>query len=321
MSESTEWSTWTGVLAVEDVTGAQGRSIAPGMLTWPMLPAPLFRMDGNESEYVGTITRIARIGDRLEASGRIAGYPEGAVLAVHMHIDAQGVRPRDRGQDPLRIDGGSIVGARLADLPTWPGAEIVVGALEGAAPTGRAGGDIHTPRSDVRTARSAIHTARLLLRPLGSPQDPTPGAGDSELRFALDLAATGQHIGEATLSIESDEHGTGRLSCVLHPGAGGQGLATEACAAILGLALDERGGIGLHRVIARMDGGNLGAARLAARLGMRQEAHHRRAELVDGQWSDILVYAMLAEDWPTAAPALPAAPESAPGTPSGPPRR
>ncbi|MCW2604976.1 MAG: hypothetical protein JWN61_3111, partial [Pseudonocardiales bacterium] len=80
MTETAAWSTWTGVLAIEDEAAADGRSIEPGALNWPMMPVPLFRMDGNESEYVGTILEISRSGGRLVASGRIAGYREGAVL-------------------------------------------------------------------------------------------------------------------------------------------------------------------------------------------------------------------------------------------------
>ena len=123
-----DWLPWSGVLAVEGEPGADGRSIEPGRLVWPILPVPLIAMDGNEAIYTGRIEAIARIDGRLEARGRIGGVAAGTTLAVHVHIDAQGVRPADRGDDPRRIPGGAVVGARLADEPLWLEAVITVGA-------------------------------------------------------------------------------------------------------------------------------------------------------------------------------------------------
>lgn len=303
VTESAVWSTWTGVLALEDQPGADGRSIAPDALTWPMMPVPLFRMDGNESEYVGTITRISRRDGRLEASGRIGGYPPGAVLAVHMHIDAQGVRPKDRGTDPRRIDGGAIVGARLADLATWPEAVIVVDAAAPAppAPPAPPAEPAASGLGPTLRLRPPIRTARLRLRPVDGAA--ALGADGQSLTLGIELASGGALIGEVVVSWPSSDHGSGEISCAIDPEAMGQGYATEACAAVVGLAFDPDGGLGLHRVVTRMHGGNTAAARLAERLGLRQEAHHRRAEHVDGQWADVLIYAVLAEEWATGGPA------------------
>ena len=74
----------------------------------------------------------------------------------------------------------------------------------------------------------------------------------------------------------------------------GQGFATEACTAVLDLAFEH---LGLHRVVANMDARNTASARLAERLGMRREAHHRSAEMFKGEWSDLLVYAILDREW------------------------
>lgn len=91
------------------------------------------------------------------------------------------------------------------------------------------------------------------------------------------------------------EHRGGEIGYVFHPDAGGRGYASEACSALLALAFDE---LGLHRVTARLDSRNDASARLAARLGMRQEAHLMRNEMFKGEWSDEVVFAMLAEEWP-----------------------
>lgn len=52
------------------------------------------------------------------------------------------------------------------------------------------------------------------------------------------------------------------------------------------------GGLGLHRVVGRLDARNRSSARVLERLGMRREAHLRRNEQVKGEWTDELVYAV-----------------------------
>jgi RimJ/RimL family protein N-acetyltransferase len=81
---------------------------------------------------------------------------------------------------------------------------------------------------------------------------------------------------------------------VFAPGAGGQGYATEAARAVLRLGFD---GLGLHRITARIDERNEPSARLARRLGMRQEARLVHNELFKGEWSTELDFAMLAGEW------------------------
>jgi RimJ/RimL family protein N-acetyltransferase len=106
----------------------------------------------------------------------------------------------------------------------------------------------------------------------------------------------GRLIGDVVLFFRSLEHAGGELGYVFHPDVAGHGYATEACSAMLALAF---GQFGLHRVIARLDARNDASARLAARLGMRQEAHLVQNEMFKGEWSDELDFAMLAADWPT----------------------
>ncbi len=109
---------------------------------------------------------------------------------------------------------------------------------------------------------------------------------------------TGRLLGDVVLFFHNVEHRAGEVGYVLHPDAHGQGYAAEASAAMLGLAFDR---LGLHRVIARVDGRNDASARVAGRLGMRQEAHFVRNEMFKGEWSDELVFAMLDEEWPGSA--------------------
>lgn len=125
--------------------------------------------------------------------------------------------------------------------------------------------------------------------------------------------ATGRLVGDVVLMFHSREHRGGELGYVFHPDVRGRGYAAEACAAVLRLGFED---LGLHRVVARLDARNTASARLAARLGLRQEAHFRRNAWSEGGWSDELVLALLASEWPgSPAAALAGSPpeRSAPG--------
>jgi RimJ/RimL family protein N-acetyltransferase len=114
------------------------------------------------------------------------------------------------------------------------------------------------------------------------------------LTLGAELAETGRLIGDVVLFFRSREHRGGELGYVFHPDVAGQGYATEAATAMLDLAF---GPFGLHRVIARLDARNEPSARLAARLGMRREAHFVRNEIFKGEWADEVVFAVLADEW------------------------
>jgi len=55
--------------------------------------------------------------------------------------------------------------------------------------------------------------------------------------------------------------------------------------------------LGLRRIVARIDEDNEASAKLARRLGMRQEARLVQNEFFKGRWSNELDFAMLAEEW------------------------
>ena len=115
------------------------------------------------------------------------------------------------------------------------------------------------------------------------------------LTLGVELAATGELIGDVILFWHSREHGGGELGYMVNPDFAGQGYATEAANAMLGLGFD---GIGLHRIVARIDERNGASARLARRLGMREEARLVFNEFFKGEWSTELDFAMLADEWP-----------------------
>ena len=114
------------------------------------------------------------------------------------------------------------------------------------------------------------------------------------LNLAMVLRETGAVIGDVLLIWTSAAHRQGEIGYVLHPDHAGHGYATEAARAMLHLGFDS---LGLHRIVGRLDARNTASARVLERLGMRREAHLRENEFVKGEWTDELVYALLAREW------------------------
>jgi RimJ/RimL family protein N-acetyltransferase len=117
---------------------------------------------------------------------------------------------------------------------------------------------------------------------------------DDVLALAVERRHDGLLLGDASLWLRSLEHRQVEIGYVFHPDVGGHGYATEAARALLALAFHE---LGAHRVYARTDARNAPSAALLERLGMRQEAHFREAEIFKGAWGDELVFAILADEW------------------------
>jgi RimJ/RimL family protein N-acetyltransferase len=117
--------------------------------------------------------------------------------------------------------------------------------------------------------------------------------GDS-LLLAIVRKDTGTFIGDVSFNWLPGEHQQVEIGYVLHPDHHGQGFATEAARPLLRIAFEE---IKAHRVIGRLEGRNTASARVLEKLGMRKEAHFRENEFFKGEWSDEIVYAVLASEW------------------------
>ncbi|MFL6145850.1 MAG: GNAT family N-acetyltransferase [Labedaea sp.] len=112
--------------------------------------------------------------------------------------------------------------------------------------------------------------------------------------LVLAVVLDGRVIGDVNLSWRSVEHRQGEFGFVLHPDHHGHGYGGEAAVEMLRLGFED---LGLHRIIGRADGRNTASARLMEKLGLRREAHFVHNEMVKGEWTDEVVYAMLASEW------------------------
>ena len=114
------------------------------------------------------------------------------------------------------------------------------------------------------------------------------------LTLGAQVGETSELVGDVVLFWRSRADAGGELGYVFNPALGGRGYATEAANVMLRLGFE---GLGLHRIVARIDERNESSVRLARRLGMRQEARLVRNEFFKGEWSTELDFAMLADEW------------------------
>jgi len=89
-------------------------------------------------------------------------------------------------------------------------------------------------------------------------------------------------------------HLQAEVGWALHIGFRGKGYATEAVRALISYAFDK---LALHRIWADTSNINIPSIKVMERLGMRREGHYRESEFQDGHWVDLLVYAILVDEW------------------------
>ncbi|MFC4942168.1 GNAT family N-acetyltransferase [Pseudonocardia sp. GCM10023141] len=111
-------------------------------------------------------------------------------------------------------------------------------------------------------------------------------------QYAIALRSTDELVGD--IGIDLHENGMqAQLGFTLAPAFQGRGLATEAVGGLLDVLFDERG---LHRVSAECDARNHPSARLLRRLGFREEGLLRSNTWIKGEWTDDLLFGLLAAD-------------------------
>lgn len=113
--------------------------------------------------------------------------------------------------------------------------------------------------------------------------------------LAVERKADNELIGEISLIWRNVESRQAEIGYIFNPVAHGNGFATEAARALIGVGF---AGAGMHRIYARCHAHNTPSARLMERLGMRREAHFRDHVLVKGRWDEEFIYAVTENEWP-----------------------
>ena len=112
--------------------------------------------------------------------------------------------------------------------------------------------------------------------------------------FQLVILVDGRVVGDLGLhAIDADQV---EIGITLAPDIQGRGYAIETLRLVLDAVLQIR-----HRLIASVDPRNIPCMNLMARVGMRQEAHHRQSIHTPQGWTDDVIFAMLASELRPAA--------------------
>ncbi len=271
-------------------------------------------LDGYDTEGESAELRLS-----LPESGTDAAAVTRAMQAMVDH----GVRTMGLKQIRVRLPAGSDI-RRVCEtagfLSAWSGQEDA-DAVELVAHASRLEPDY------------PIETDRLLLRPVDPEADVTPmhdyrsredvcryvpfvpgtleqmrerladpertrsviDAEGQVLSLAIERRDTGEMIGDLVLFWHSVADGHAEVGYVVHPDHAGQGFATEATAALIDLAF--YGGLPVHRVTARLDERHAASAAVCRRLGLRQEAAFVEGEWFKGEWTTLLIFAVLEHEW------------------------
>ena len=74
----------------------------------------------------------------------------------------------------------------------------------------------------------------------------------------------------------------------------GRGMASEALNLIFEYIFHK---LQKHRIIASVDPENTSSMKLMEKMKMRKEAHFKKSILINGEWVNDVIYAILAEEW------------------------
>ncbi len=130
-------------------------------------------------------------------------------------------------------------------------------------------------------------------RPAVATQPAAPAkTDDNEHRFHIE--ADGRYIGHVGLRPNDEEQcGSYRIG-IVNPEYWGKGYGTEVTRLMLRYAFET---LGLHRVRLRVTAYNHRARRCYEKCGFRVEGIERESFLVDGEWQDDVLMAILREEW------------------------
>ncbi len=110
--------------------------------------------------------------------------------------------------------------------------------------------------------------------------------------LAIELKSEKKVIG--LLSLVREEDNQADIGYALNVRYRGQGFATEAVKAMMDYAFHT---LKDHRIQADTDSHNRRAWELMERLGMRREGYFREVKRNEERWVDMVVYAILADEW------------------------
>lgn len=117
---------------------------------------------------------------------------------------------------------------------------------------------------------------------------------DTWFQFVIIRNDSNEIIGDVGIHFLNTDKKQVEIGCTLNKDYHGKGYATEALRQIIDYLFSK---LNKHRIIASLDPGNTSSIKLVERLGFRKEAHFKESILINGEWVDDLVYAVLNKEW------------------------
>jgi len=115
-------------------------------------------------------------------------------------------------------------------------------------------------------------------------------------QLAIVLKSTGQLIGNCGVRLEAVDSVEADIGYELSSNYWNHGYATEAAQTIVDFGFQR---FGVHRIWADCVADNVGSAHVLEKLGMKREGHLRENKYFKDRWWDMLIYAILADEWET----------------------
>ena len=112
-------------------------------------------------------------------------------------------------------------------------------------------------------------------------------------QYAVERAEDKKLIGDVAVHLH-DNAKQAEIGFTLATAYQKRGFATEAVGAVLDRLFRVQG---LHKVTGECDARNTASAGLLERLGFTREGRLRQQTWIKGEWTDDLIYGLLAEEW------------------------
>ncbi|MCD4791515.1 MAG: GNAT family N-acetyltransferase [Bacteroidales bacterium] len=117
---------------------------------------------------------------------------------------------------------------------------------------------------------------------------------DTWYQFVIIKKENNELIGDIGIHFLDTDNKQAEIGCTLDKTYQGKGYATEALKETLDYLFNK---LNKRRIIGSIDPRNIKSTGLVERLGFRKEAHFKESILINGEWIDDLVYAILKDEW------------------------
>ncbi len=117
---------------------------------------------------------------------------------------------------------------------------------------------------------------------------------NSWFQFGIIRKKDGELIGDLGIHFFDEDKFQVEIGCTLAKNQHGKGFASEALNVIISYLFRD---LNKRRIICSIDPRNASSIKMVEALGFRKEAHFKQSILIDGEWFDDVIYALLKDEW------------------------